>query len=59
MKDARRYFALALGRPPQARRGHSQRSIVYFKVQDQNQEKLGQGPATDAIFFDFERKSQT
>ena len=58
MKDARRSFALALGRP-QARRGHSQRGIVYFKVQDQNQEMLGQGPATDAIFFDFERKSQT
>ena len=47
------------GAPPSTTGAYSQRGIVYFKVQDQNQEKLGQGPATDAIFFDFERKSQT
>ena len=58
MQDA--IFCLGIGAPPPSTTGaYSQRGIVYFKVQDQNQEKLGQGPATDAIFFDFERKSQT
>ena len=52
-------FCLGIGAPSKQDGGYSQRGIVYFKVQDQNQEMLGQGPATDAIFFDFERKSQT